>query len=700
MAKKFNAAVFASITCVNNPDGTLSGQDSITIIAETSASRGFSAVTVAVESTPTDTFAYLRILHATNQIAGNNNDSEFQQILNSLILCSNIVPQSMLSSGIAKIVLTEKLDRIFYKDIFKKTFNLPYSLNDKDTNGLKLIDFLKSIDKSCTLDGTDKVFEFLDTDLVDFKRTSNLATRKFAVPRNAIDFNVFWNSLAITPDEKDYCKPRGDLDICMSNSYKDVFKILMRLSHVAYPERNWNLNILFGDPSSGKTTMIENLCFLLGAPFVKLTGDPTISMTKMIMTVGPENVQRTITKSDLINKALSLGFTNADITSMDDEINKTILALNSKECDVQLTEQESIILKCKKNGLPLVVLLDECNMYTTLLQATLADVITSGYVNVGVHTYKDNPSNIIWFCAYNPNTYKAFPFEGKFRDRALFFCSEMPTQEQIIDHKQRKVSAALFGTTSVLSSLQEQLDEIVSNNPDKAEQLQAAFNLVTNICSSTTPSPEAVQWFFDFKVSEILNSNVPTFKEGDFSDYYLNDCKLDSPANVKEAVARIIKLISKVNELLKTLTKGIDTKNPDSNFYFYIPNRAYDYVTDLIFCFTSVAKAIYFIVYNLIPNGDTVRYNTSLNPAKDIAESITTTLSNEISDLQQFLFTNVNDSEVDSEYSKLLAAKFDPKLWISDDESVDILSGENVSFTAVNSSAADDPLDEAEDLLG
>ena len=276
----------------------------------------------------------------------------------------------------------------------------------------------------------------------------------------------------------------------------------------------------------------------------------------------------------------------------------------------------------------------------------------------------------------------------------------MPSQEQLIDHKQRKVSASLFGTTSVLSSLQEQLDEIISNNPEKAEQLQAAFNIVTNVCSTTTPSPEAVQWFFDFKVSEILNSYVPTFKEGDFSDYYISDCKLDSVDNVKEAVARIIKLKDKINDSLKTLTRGIDTKNPDNNFYFYIPNRAVDYFIDLIFCFTSVQKAVEFIVYNLIPNGDTVRYNKSTNPAKDIANSITSTLSVDIADLQQFLFTNVNDTEVDNEYSKLLSAKYSRELWVSDDESVEMLSGENVSFTAVNSSStAYDPLDEAEDLI-
>lgn len=683
MASKFKAALFASRIYVNNPDGTVSVQEAKTIVAETSVTKQFAAVSFAIEGTAQDTFDKLRILSSTNALVGANKDSEFSSIIDCICKCNSIIPQNVLSNNIDKIELYAKYDLFFYRPEIVKNFNRPYSLVDKDTNGQKMIDFLRFN------------FEFLDTDLEDFNLSKQNVLRKFAVDKKKRDFDLFWNSPDITDAEKDYCRTKIDLDICMSNSGKDMFKVLTRTLFADYPERKWVFNILFGDPSSGKTTMIENLCALYNIPFVKLTGDPTISMTKLIMTVGPENVQRELNKQDYIAKCKDKGMTDSEIQSLSDKINELIVS--SKEVDIQLTEQESIILKALIHHLPLLVLLDEVNMFTTLLMATLADVITSGYVNVGVHTYKDDGHNIMWFGAYNPNTYKCSPFEGKFRDRALFFCSEMPTQEQLISYKQRKVSAALFGTTSIMSSLQEQLDDACSSYPEKEEELRAAFNLISNICTSTTPSPDAVQWFFDYKVNEILGKNAPSFKEKEFSDYYLSDCKLDSIDNVKEAVKRILILKDKINECLKTLTKGIDSKNPDSNFSFYIANRAVDYFIDLIFCFSSVSKAVEFIIYNLIPNGDTVRYNSSTNPAKDIANSIVSSLSTEISDLQQFLFTNVNDVEVNKQYGDVLNTKFDATAWVSDAESVELSVNESKDQT--QSSSSDSILDEAEDLF-
>lgn len=681
MANKFKAALFASRIHVNNSNGQVSVQDSITLVAETSATKQFAAVSFAIESVAQDSFTNLRILHSTNALVGANQDSEFTDILNKICKCTAIVSQISLSSNICKVELLEKLDLFFYEKVISNIFNRPYKLNDKDTNGQKLIDFLKLH------------FDFLESDIKDFKVSNQNALRKFAAQKRIVDYDLFWSSPYITDAEKDYCRALGDLDIIMSNSSKDIFKINRRLLHVQYPERSWILNILFGDPSSGKTTFIESLAWLEGAPFVKITGDPTISMTKLIMTVGPENVQKTLTKQDYIDKCKSFGLSDEEVKSLSNKINEMILS--SKEVDIQLTQQESIILKSIKHNLPLIVLLDEVNLFTTLLMATLADVITSGYVNVGVHTYKDNGHNVMWFGAYNPDTYKCSPFEGKFRDRALFFCSEMPTQEQLISHKQRKIRASLFGTSSVMSCLQEQLDDVCSSHPEKEEEFRKMFGLLSNVCNSITPSSDSIQWFFDFKVEEILGTNVPSFKEGEFSDYYVTDCQLDTPNNIDKAVERIIILKDKINEHLKFLTKGIDSKNPNSNFSFYIPNRAVDYFIDLIFCFSSVQKAVEFIVYNLIPNGDTVRYNSSANPAKDIANSIVSSLAEDIADLQQFLFTNVNDLEMLNQCAKVYCTKYDGQCWVGDSDSID-LTESNVN-SQVNTS--DDILDEAEDLL-
>ena len=678
MSAKLSCALFRSRTKVRTEaDGTVVYQPSITVVAETSTTKRFAGATVCFKDTPVRTLVVLKA--TVSSIIG---DVEYENIFKGLFSYSAITSTGNFSlSSVDDVELLEKLDIIFYDNTLSKTFTRAYKLNDKDCNGLTLKDFITA------------EYTFVDTDIQDYV-VSKKVSRKYALPKVQRDYDVFWKSNELTENEKDYCRCKIDLDICMSNADKDMFKVLNRTLTAEYPERNWVLNILFGDPSSGKTTMIQNLCAMMNAPLVKLTGDPTISMTKLIMTVGPENISNTLTKQDYIDKLKSRGLSDSEIDLLDYDINKAVL--NSKDVDVQLTEQESIILKCIKHHLPLVVLLDEVNMFTTLLMATLADVITSGYVNVGVHTYKDEGHNIMWFGAYNPNTYKCSPFEGKFRDRALFFCSEMPTEEQLIQHKQRKVVAKLFGNKAILSQLEEKAEALSAEHPEQAKEINDLMTSLSLICQSTTPSSEAVQWYFDYKSKELLEGKELSFNEKEFTDYYINDVTLADVDSIKEATARILVYANKVNELLSKLTKGIDTKNPDSNFSFYIPNRAMDYFTDLIFCFTSVKRATEFIIYNLLPNGNTLRYGNKENPAQDIADSITSSLSIEIQDLQAFLFSDLDTTAIVQALGDLNNVVYDSNLWLLPATGV-ADEPEDSSTTTIHYSTRD-ILDEAEEL--
>lgn len=662
---KMKAAIFASKTLVKyGVDGSPIYQPSFTVVAESSGSQQFAGVTVAYDITDSSNIKRV-VLKATNSAIVT--DPEFVGMLNALVKCHSEAMSAKFSiSSPTDVVLLKKLDIIFLDKDLYKVFNKPYKLTNKDTNGLKLIDFIT------------REFTFNPNDIVDYDVNKSVP-RKLAFDKRVTDWSLTWNSPCLTGVQKDYLKPSFDLDICMSNSNKDITALLLRTMSVVYPERRWVLNILFGEPSSGKTTMIEQLCALYNIPFTKLTGDPTISMIKLIMTVGPE--QKEVTKASIIERLKANGFSDEDVISLDSQINETVIKSNGS---VELTEQESIILICLKNNLPLVVLLDEVNMYTTLLQATLADVITSGYVSVGVHTYKGNPTNIKWFGAYNPNTYKASPFEQKFRDRALFFCSEMPTQEELIAHKQRKVLAKMFGCTGTVADLSDEVAVLKEEHPELSNELDDIYARVSLVALNTTPSPEAVEWFFNYEVDKLLGTTKPSFIEGQFSDYYKSDCVLGTMEEAKEATSRIIKLMDNINDFLKKNTVGIDSKNPDSNAYFYIPNRAFDYFMDIIMCYTSVKKATYSIVYNLIPNGGTVRYGTALNPAKDIAESCCTVLSQEIDELQAYLFTDFDVKACEQAIKDLTSSCiYDSSLWVvpsdTDTSQVDTASTTRVS---------------------
>lgn len=649
---KMKCALFTSQTKVKKLDGSLAVQRSMTIVMETSMTKCFEAVTVTID--PKDR-SVGKIISSTNSVVGEARDGEFCDAVCKILSCGVLQPQDKrLSQSIDEIELLEKCDLLFYAPQYSKFFNRPYGLNDKETKAVNL-------NRKSLLDFITANFSFDANKLSDFKFSNKTIYRKFAAKLRHWDFDKFWKSPDISPEEKDYATAKLDMDIAMSNADTDLMKNIKRTVFTEYPERDWVFNILFGDPSSGKTTFVETFCALYRIPFVKLTGDPTISMTKLIMTVGPENVASSLTKKDVIAKCKAKGFTDEEIDALKDEINK--LVLSSKDVDVQLTEQESLILKCIKHHLPLLVLLDEVNMFTTLLMATLADVITSGYVNVGVHTYKDEGHNIMWFGAYNPNTYKCSPFEGKFRDRALFFRSDMPAIEQFINHKQRKVVASLFDTTSTLDIIKGKVDDLSITYPEYAEKFATEFNLISNIQKASSPSAEAVEFYFDRKVNEILGKKNLTYNAGEYTDYYLNDCQLATQAEVEGAIDRIIRFIDKCNQALEERTKGIDSKNPDHGFFFQITRRSYDFFIDSIFCYSSVEKALNNYIYNLIPNGGTVKYGSSKDPGADIAKEICTTLASDIEELQIYLFSNLSEVDLNRQLMSVLSCDYNEDTW-------------------------------------
>ena len=654
---KKQIAIFDSRCVIGiDADGKEIYQQSVTLVCDSSKSKGYFAVSFAKTGVTFvgTSLQSVYLLHSTNYDAADiNGDAEYIEIIRNAFPKSTYVDiQMMYTNSVSKVIIDTKEDLLFLDNRFSG-FLSPYRMDDKDTNGVKLIDWFKS----------QSVFEFSDESKVVDYQLSTSSKRKFAAKKLDRDFSKTWNSTALSDLEKGYLKVKGDLDVLMSDIDKDMFKAIKRTCTVSYPERKWVLNILFGDPSSGKTTMVQALAKLLNAPLIKLTGDANITLVKMLMIVGPENIVKQLQDAEFYKAKLrEAGADEATIESCKDEIAKAILT--SKEVDIQLTEQQSILLKLILNNLAGIVFLDEINIFTTILQSTLADVITSGYVNVGIHTYKFNPENIIWFGAYNPDTYKASPFESKFRDRALFFCVEMPTEDEIISHKQRKYLADMFGCSAQIKDIIDKCDNTLADHPELKDDIEKVKEDIKEAADLTTPSGDALKWYSTYRLEELLGCRHNlTFDKGVFTDYYQGDVAIDSDSQMMEGVRRIILLVNKVNVKLKELTKGIDSKNPNRDAYFEICNRSIDYLIDLIFCFSDVDKALKFFIYNLIPNGGTVKFNTSSNPAKDIANTITQTFSIDIEELNKFLFSNYPIKEVDESLQRFDSTVFDSSLF-------------------------------------
>ena len=163
----------------------------------------------------------------------------------------------------------------------------------------------------------------------------------------------------------------------------------------------------------------------------------------------------------------------------------------------------------------------------------------------------------------------------------------------------------------------------------------------------------------------------PEFDTGKFCAAYLGEVQLDTQDKAAVAITQIDDLVQKINNELYSTTKGRDTKNPDRNSFFYISDRNLDIFTDMIFSYSSVSKAVFRYIFDLIPGGNTVRSGSNSGKSTEdktsqiIAQAICDKLDGDITKLHNTLFTEITEADITDATNRLNNSVFNPQSWIA-----------------------------------
>ena len=373
----------------------------------------------------------------------------------------------------------------------------------------------------------------LDASIVD--PTIDLSIRPMAFFRDKTDYAPFWNSNVITDEEKQACTPMLSLDICMSNAKRSCFKIFDKVMSTEYLVKSFTAVGMHGPQGGGKSQMVSNWCALKHIPLVAIPCDPMMSITQILGQVGPQQRQAAVDKKELVTlveglKAELLLLQNTREPADQDEADKlqerkrSVLealdrAANLGKEVADLVKTPSVLMKCLKHNLPLVVFLDEANLASTTFQNSLAPIISDGIYKDGPITGR-NTGTIKWVLAWNPQTSNVKSFDGKFFDRLFFI--QVPelsdTDKQVYDN--RMLAAQMFQTGA---PNMEPLNKWAAKMKKSVEEpvLQDIVAKASAMFDGKT-SGEAVAWYADYLLKEKFPP-TPTFKEGEFTAAYADD---------------------------------------------------------------------------------------------------------------------------------------------------------------------------------
>lgn len=480
-------------------------------------------------------------------------------------------------------------DRVIVKQIMYGLYNSTY------TKTAQLLD-LDALD-SANVKLSDYLTNTTTCDLskIVVKETGTVS-RKMAYRKRVIDWDKTWNSPYLTEEEKAYLRQNLDLDIWFSNNKRETYQIFSHMIETDYPNRKFDLIGLHGNFGSGKTEMVRCYAAEHNAPMMYINASSMLKIQGLLAKITPAK-------------------------------------LTDDTAKAELTVQETIWLKCLKHDLYLIVNFDEFNLFEIRESNALAPIISEGKAFVdALATAFSNDHTILYVGCWNPDTANAKSLDGKMYDRCIFLNVEDIDEKVIDEFQTRKRTNAAYGTDI------DELNNLITTAPAEVQPI-----LKQAIAAEPNTSKDSMAAFIDYETAPKKASPV----EGKLVLHHLNDVVLDSREAFEEASHRINAFINKVNQALYIETKGKDTKNPNYNFAFYVPKRAYDYAVDLIFQFSDVYKATYRLISDLIPGGGTVRIDAMADSGKKshvdetpyhIAENICTGMSADIEALNRYLF--------------------------------------------------------------
>lgn len=582
----------------------------VTAVLETQESRGYCFFVFSIDHRATKNV----IVYAQSKV--NIFTKEVRDLLSKLCTPKGSAPYTVIQDvnvnyTLSKnsLLITAKLDNLFFSNNLLNFDFSSLSLSDRDTNNTSLNAYVNTI--ATLMDTQGNPVTLSDS-------VAPAVTRKWCSHYKEIDWDLFWDSNLLTDEEKSVCRTSIDVQVAYSNKDRDIRKIIQRQFNVDYPSRTWMFNMLHGVPGSGKTTMItEDICAVNNIPCLYINGDKRASINKFIELVGPgKNAQGV----------------------------------------VELTLEESVWAKCMKYNLPLVVFIDEIDTMNSLELKNLGTLVTSGKATINTHYYNNSARSIYYFGAFNPGSIDASEFPDSFDDRLLWFNIPKVSEEDQINYRDIAYSSKLniFSKQGIIQDYLDKLESLKETNPqleNKIKNLALTFSsLNLSKCNE-----DALKWFCEEQLNSL--SSRPTgfsFEEGKFVDVYAH--QVGTIEYTKEVNIRITKFFNMMNSYLADQTRGVQKTKRDRNACITIPDRCYDVFVDLIFSYSSVAKAVEFIIMNRLPEGFVLNIagcNTKAgvdNAPATIYAAIYTHLQADIQDLHNYLFNSVNSEEAEEEY--------------------------------------------------
>jgi hypothetical protein len=586
----------------------------LTMVCETKTSRGYAYIVFSVDhkaSKSVIVYAQSKASFLTPEVENTLSALCTPATANKYVVVTD--PHMSLSVSPSDLLITKKLDNLFYASVFNKANFTSLKLADRDTNKVTLNAYIHSI--ATLMDTTGNPVQLADV-------TVKTPPRKWCFPRKQIDWDLFWNSSQLTDKEKRYCKMPLDLQVAFANKDLDLRKIVERVAFkVAFMVRNWNLNVFHGVPGGGKTTMImKDICAVNNIPCLYINGDQKATINKMIEIVGPRNNAQGV---------------------------------------AELTLVEGIWAKCMLNNIPLVVFIDEIDTLGSLELKNLGTLATSGKATINTSYYSTDTNCIYYFGAFNPGSIDGHEFPDSFDDRIMWYKVPKPSLKSQTDYLYNAYSV-MFGVSAKQKILQTYIDKLETLRADseidsvldsKISNLILRFNSL----SLENATEESLKWFCQEQIDKLTSTSSPVcFEEGVFKDIYA-----DQVSNIDfsyDVIDRINKLFHKMNIKLAELTRGVQKTKRSRDSVITIPNRAFDVFVDLIFSYSSVAKAFEFIIMNRLPEGFVLNVpgaNTQAgvdHAPKSIYTALYNYMQQDIEDLHNFLFTSVNSKDAEDEY--------------------------------------------------
>ena len=587
----------------------------LTLVTETPSSQGYGYVVFSIDHHKKSVIVYAqskaRFLTKDIKLLLGNICTPYSVVVHYAV---EVPTNVSIGLNQGSLLITNKLDNVFFSKALSNYDFKCLRLNDRDTNNVSLNAYVSSIGTLQNTDGTPVV-------LAD--ATAPAITRKWCSQYKEIDWSLFWNSPDLTDEEKAMCKTSIDVQVAYSNKDRDIRKILEKQFTTQYCSRDWTFNILHGVPGSGKTSMImKDFCAIHNIPCLYIIADARQSLSKMLAMVSPTEMPNG---------------------------------------NVELTLTESVWAKCMRLNLPLVVFIDEIDTMSTLDLKQLGSLATEAKAVINTTHYKNDAKSIYYFGAFNPGSANASEFPDSFEDRLMWFSIPKVSEQDQINYRDIAYSSNLniSNKEKIIQDYLDKLELVKCETPElesKIKNLALTFSsLNLNKCNE-----DALKWFCDTQIKSLTPvQTAPSFKEGKFVSAYAHQIgTIDYSPEVNK---RITKFFNKMNAFLSEQTRGVQKTKRDRNACITIPDRCYDVFVDLIFSYSSVEEAFKFIIMNRLPEGFVLNIagcNTKAgvdNAPSTIYKALYSHLESDIKELHNYLFNSVDSQEAEDEYTNYIS---------------------------------------------